>query len=436
MSSYEVQIFDKQFQYLGVLGAPVRLAFSPLFNGVGFGEIEVAIDDPNLGYLMVEGARVRVLYKGAETMTGPVRSPTGNLAALGTVTFQVEDDYRFMRYTLGHVMPTASTRSGGLLAPVSLTDHAQAWTDAAVGAGLAAGSGYYRFPSTVSTAEAAIKDLITKNMVTRLGRSVIVAPDLGRGGDARAAGMLPDVRMIPLEEAVSRLLAWSGLGLRFSHDGVSAGVTAEVWEPKTWPLELTVAAGTVAAGTWAREDPTATRITVGGPGEDVSRAFWEVRDTTGLEARYGDIIEVFRDATGATLTWPDALSDSYRVAKYYLLRTEVSTALKNEFTGYLNAAGRKGLAEGAPKSGLSLTLSETEQFGFSPTGYGIGDLLTVVSNGVTFSERVTSVDLAASATGGETVDPQVGNRTDDPDRIIAEAIARLGAAQRRLSTNR
>ena len=435
-SPFEIQLYNKAFKRLGVLGAPVRLGFTPFFNTVGLGEIEVAVDDPNLAHMMPEGARVRVLYKGDLLMSGPVRSPTGNLAATGTVTFEFEDDYRLMRNTLALVMPTSSVRSGGLLAPLSLTDHAQAWTDAAVGAGLAAGSGYYRFPSTVSTAEAAIKDLITKNMVTRLGRPVIVAADQGRGGDARTAGMLPDVRMLPLDEAVASLLEWSGLGLKFEHDGVSAGITAEVWQPNTWPMELTVAGGTVTDGTWARQDPEATRIVVGGPGEDVSRAFWDVRDSTGLEAKHNDIIEVFRDATGASLTWPDALSDAYRVAKYYLLRSEVSTALKTEFTAYLNAAGRKGLADGAPKSGLSLTLSETEQFSFGPGGYERGDLITVVSNGATFSERITSADLAETATAGVTVTPQVGERTDDPDRVLAEAIARLGAAQRRLSTNR
>ena len=443
-SPFVVQIFNKTFQLIGILGAPVRIEITPRFNAVGTGEIEVSASDPMLDFMLAKGARCRITYKGGHEMSGPLLHPSGKVTAFGTVIFQVEDDYRFMPNTLGWVMPNESIRSSGLLAPTSLSDHAQAWTDTAMEPGLAYGYGYYVFPQSIDggmnafvpSAEAVVKALITANMVSRMGRPVTVGANLDRGGNAATAGMLPSVRMTPLDEAVTALLKWSGLGLSFQHDGINPTITAEVWEPNTWPLDLTVDSGVVLDGDWSQQDPTATRVVVGGPGEDVSRAFWDVRDTTGLEAEYGDIIEVFRDATGASLNWPDALADAYRVAKYYLLRSEVSTTDKNQFTGYLNAAGTKGLVEGAPTSGLSLTLSETEQFQYAPGGFRLGDQISVTSNGLTFTDQILAVTLSINATDGVTVTPQVGNRTDDTDELFARAISQLAAAQRRLSTNR
>ena len=434
MSPFVVQIFTKRLLWLGVLGNRVRLGFTVRFNAQGFGEIEVAAGNEMLPGMLAKGSRVRVTYLGAHLMSGVLRNPAGDIAVAGTVTFTIEDDFRLMGNTLGWIMPTATVRSQGQLSAASLSDHAQAWTDAAGEPGLALGSGYYRFDESITTAEAAVKDLIAKNMIDRLGRPVQVEPNEGRGGDARAAGMLPSVRMARLDEAVADLLAWSGLGLRFRHDGVSQLITAEVWEPTTRPLTLTPESGTVIDGTWSLTDPAATRIVVGGPGEDVSRAFWSFTGDGELEEEYGDIIEVFRDATGATLTWPEVLADQYRVAKYYGFR--VSDALRIEFEAYLNAAGRKGLAEGAPVTGLDLVLSETEQLAYGPGGYDVGDIFTLVANGITFTDRVTEVELTEDATNGVTVTPRLGNRADDPDEALAVDVGRLAASQRRLSTNR
>ncbi|WP_104128240.1 hypothetical protein [Cryobacterium sp. Y57] len=273
-------------------------------------------------------------------------------------------------------------------------------------------------------------------MIERLGRPVTVAPNQFRFPFPYASDDILPVRMAPLNEALAGLLLETGLGLSFQHDGVSPTITADVWEPTTWPLDLTVDSAVVLDGDWSQQYPTATRIVVGGPGENVARAFWEVRDTTGIEDEYGDIIEVFRDATGSTLNWPDTLADQYRIAKYYLLRDEVSAADKNAFRIYLNAAGAKGLSDGAPTAGLSLSLSETDQFQYAPGGFRRGDHISVMANGVRFTDQILAVNLTWDKTTGATVTPQVGDRTDDPDKLFARAISQLASAQRRLSTSR
>jgi len=438
-SPFQISIFDKAFVWKGVLGSPTFQSWTPRFNKLGTGEFGVAPTDPMLAFLYAPGARVRVTYKGEHQISGPVLHPSGPLATNGTVTFQVEDDGRALQNTLAWVNPQ------NVLTPTALTASssaalAQSWLPdgpSSVGPdGTTQGQyGYMVWPVEVVSAESAVKWLVSTNAVGRLNRPITVAADLVRGGDAVAAGMLPQVRMGQLDEAVAELLEWSGLGLKLWHDGVNPTVYADVWAPTVWPQTLTVESGIVVAGEWSKQNPTATRIVVGGPGEDVARAFWGVTDAA-REAEYGDIIEVFRDATGANLDWPSTLAEVYRVAKYYLLRGEVSAAAKTEFRKQLNMAAGRGLTEGAPTSGLSLELSETVSFFYGPGGFHVGDQITVESNGLYFTDRITECEMSETVEAGVIVTPRVGSRQDDPDTIFARSIERLAAAQRQISTSK
>lgn len=442
LSPFRISIFGPSFNLLGVLGNPLAQSWTPRFNKVGTGTFEVSRADAMLPFLLARGARVRVTYKGEHLISGPVLYPSGSFEATGTVKFQVEDDFRMLPNTLAWVRPFAG------LNPTALNDPAQAWKQDEPFPGAWTGtidgqSEYMLWPDgsgasggvLVDYAESAIKFLIKANLLNRLGRPITIATDLERGGDARAADMLPLVRFQPINDVLSELMEWSGLGVKLTHDGTSTTVTAEVWEPTTFPQLLTVESGIIQSGTWSIQNPTATGIVVGGPGQGPARAFWGVVDDD-LETEYSDVVEVFRDATGATLLWPDALAEEFRVAKYFLLRSEVGADLKTEFTSYLNQAGNKGLAAGVPTSGLSLTLSETATFFFGSGGFSVGDIVNVADGEVTFTDRITECELSESISEGVVVTPRVGGRLDDPDQIIADAIAQLAAAQRRISTSK
>jgi hypothetical protein len=448
LSPFRISIFGAAFNLLGVLGNPLAQSWTPRFNKVGTGTFEVSREDPMLPFLLARGARVRVTYKGEHLISGPVLYPSGSFEATGTITFQVEDDFRMLSNTLAWVRPFAGLRSSGALNPGDLDDSAQAWKQAEPSPGAWTGtsrgqSKYMLWPDgsglsggvQVDYSESAIKFLISANLISRLHRAVTVSTDLERGGDARAADMLPRVRFQPINDVLSELMEWSGLGVKLTHDGTSTTVTAEVWEPTTFPQVLTVESGIIQSGTWSTQNPTATRIVVGGPGESAARAFWGVNNTS-LETEYTDIIEVFRDATGATLIWPDDLAEKFKVAKYFLLRDDVEAGQKTEFTSYLNEAGSKGLAAGVPTSGLSLTLSETDTFFFGSGGFSVGDVVNVADGEVAFTDRITECELSESISEGVVVTPRVGGRLDDPDQIIADAIAQLAAAQRRISTSK
>ncbi|HEY8588656.1 MAG TPA: hypothetical protein VIL55_03780, partial [Naasia sp.] len=394
--------------------------FTPRFNRLETGDFTIDADDPLRVFLDAPGARVRCLYGDEQQVSGPVQFVEGSLTPDGEVTYSVEGDWRLLQNTLVWVLPD------GNLTPVSLSDEAQ-------GIG---GRAHYIFPLGVDSAEHVIKHLITVNAVTRLGRPVTVLPNLNRGGNARAAGMLPEARFSTLEEAVADVLAWSGLGLRIWHDGVTPGLLVDVYEPTVWGVPLSVESGVIEPdGKFSTAAPDATRLILGGPGEESARIFWSVADTA-LEDEWSDVVEVFRDATGAQLEWPDGLAQEEQIPRTFLHRPDVPQAAKNDLIGYLNAAGRKGLEEGAPTAGLSLQLAETETFHYGgPTGVHLGDVLPVTVSGVPFQDHITEVTIAWGPEGC-TVTPQLGQRTDDPDEQLAEDLARVQANQRRAAAER
>lgn len=444
---FTCDVYDKARQWVGRITDPVAIDGSVKHNALGGFQFRIKASDPMTEDILTHGARVGITYRGLRLMSGAVRTPSGSLGAGGDIVFQVQDDWRMLANTIAYVNPLNP------LAPTTLeaaANEAQAWlpggySDAGPDGTTQGQVGYYLWPDgsaasggvVVNTAEAAVKHLIRSNLGNRLGLPITVAADLARGGDARAAGMLPPVRMAKVSEAILPLLNWSGMGLSaLQHEG-SDVIEFDTYQPNIWPAELTVASGIVSAGTWTLGNPNATRSVVGGPGEGVNRAFWGVSDSTGLEAEYGDIIEVFRDATGATLSWPASLTEAYKVAKYFLLRADIPALDKSKFQAYLIAAGRAGLAEGVPTSSVTATLSETDSFHFGGAdGVGLGDRITIkADSGALFTDVITEAKFSLTA-DKLTVEPILGTKTDDPARQLADAITRLATAQRKLSTSR
>jgi hypothetical protein len=450
-SPFLIDVYTKSFEWVGRITDPVSINGSVRHNALSNFQFRLRAGDPMIEDVLRKGCRITMQYRGVGLVSGMVRTKQGDLLPNGDVVFQLQGDWRILPNTTAVVAPAHPLTPTALTATIP-AGWGQTWLP---GGGADAGPdgttqgqyGYYLWPDGsaasagvyVAYAESAVKNLIDVNALKRLGRPITIAPDLQRGGDARAAGVLPNVRMSKLEDAVRPLLAWSGLGLRVMQEAMGKTINVEVYEPSEWGAPLTVASGVVEDGGWSLNPPIATRVIVGGPGELADRAFWGSVDA-GLEGEYGDIIEVFRDATGAGLKWPDALAEVYRVAKYYLLRPEVSFPDRVTFTNYLNAAAAVGLLDGVPTAGVQASLSESETFYFGGTdGVQLGDRVTIkTGEGASvqeFTDIITEAKFSLSSTGFE-VEPILGIKSDDPNRALADAVATLAASQRRLSTSR
>lgn len=435
--------FDKTFRWQQQIDGLQSATVEPKLNSLGTATFEVASDDPVNGWLQQKGARVQCTYRGKREVGGPVRLKTLGLLGGDTNTYVVEDDWRILVNALAWIVPVAGGYSSGHLDAQSLSDVAQAVVTQAPTAGTDNGYGAYVFDAATRTAETAIKELVRKNLVQRLGRPVTIAADQARGGDAFTAGKLPVLRFDTIADGIAALLAWSGLALQVTQiDGQGFGL--DVYQPTPFPQVLTRDSGNIVSGTGTLTPPSATRIVVGGPGDDTARAFLGVADLT-READYNDVIEVLKDASGVNLNWPSSLATTYQVAKYYALRSEVAATDAAAFLAAMTAAGNEGLSDGQPTSGLSMELAETDSFHYGGTdGVQLGAPITAEASAATYDPSgallSAAVRLTSPVTGATiTLDHDkgvqcttiVGQKADDPDQDLADAIASVQRALRR-----
>lgn len=237
--------------------------------------------------------------------------------------------------------------------------------------------------------ETVFKNALAENFA-RLGVPWVVAPSLGRGSATRA-----ELRFHPLADKVLQALTADNLIVTL--DYIDGQVIVDTRPAHTVPGVFTVATGVPDEFTYDLTGPTATRIIVGGRGEGVERQFVEVRDTA-LEADWNDIIEGFVDARNT-----DEDAD-------------------------ITVDGIEALAEGAPKSGLTTTLNETDRFRYGTT-YVEGDLVHVRVGPIDRVQPI-SVSITETAQDGLVVTPHIGDIEDDTDAILAQQIARLARGAR------
>lgn len=452
----KVTLLDKDGTWQGLLGDFDYLTVTERWLAQGTGELSVSATHPKLPLMLAPGARYIVELVGGpdqvQVSRGSFRDPVGDFTPGGSVRFQLQDDWR----VLNNILIRVNTDEG--LQATSLTDPAQS-VEAPIppAAGTDTGRlGYYNTGGGPWIAEDAVRALIEQHLGQRWFAEFgvyrfAVPPSEGRGPDV--TDFMQQFRFCTIAEAITPILEYANLGLQFNAfaspgDG-PAQETAVMWEPKTWPVTLTPDSGTVVGGEWSLSSPTATDAIVGGPGELASRAFLGSTDTD-LRNEYSDLIEVFRNATGAPLEWPTSLAEQFRVAKYYHLLTIADGVTMDQqaaFARFLDTAAADVLAAGAPTSGVSLQLQESEGFRFGGIpmtvgvvgtryGFATGDYVTVAPSSQTnlssleFTARITETTLTQSAKG-LTVTPQVGKRIGDPDRDMAETVRAIADSNRR-----
>lgn len=456
-----ILLFDKFGYRQGWISDPLSISVTPRWLSASTGEITVRASDPKLTTMLEDGARVSVWFAdtdnetdypafqeraGSQVLSGWLRDPVGGFLAGGSVTFQIQGDWSILRTTPARVVPTNP------LEAVSLSDAAQSYDlGAAPPTGEDSGRwGYYQWPSGPQSAAQAVttflEDQVNSLYLDQLGISQYIRVASMGGADVTAS--LPQVRFGTVEDYVVPILRAAGIGFRIyydEHESIPDKYRhwGSFWVPKTWSTVFTPESGVVRDGQWALNYPNATHITVGGPGELTARAFYGVNDLP-LAVAQQRIMGVFREATGAPIEWPTSLAEQYRIAKYYLLRPEITTEQKAAFETFLSTAGTKALTDGAPTSGVSLKLAESEGFrftGHNGGGFAVGDIVSVAPSaetavsGLTFTDRITECTIAMSVANGITVTPQLGQKKDDPNVQLALAIRGLADAQARKNTS-
>jgi len=466
-------------------------------NRLGNVQIRLLSSDPKNATMMEEGVWARVFYRGKLEMSGKVRVRQGSFVDSDDRVYQIRDDnaapadliarinYNPTGSPFGTIAtdanPTAAGQWAGTPAVAGRVDDVSGywdWTAPPIFDNAEhTEAEYYGLPSTYETA-------IRKLWYTAAHQASmywvfggydyswnddVPPPNTQLGGPISSLLQLPTVRFQPVSEILQQLTDASGLSVSLVRGGPvpgyrgwdglpedtpelrSPGMRLVVREPQVWPADLTQESGIIVPpSSWTLNEAKATRMIVGGPGELAARMVYAYTEpaTTSTQGYLSDyelangwISEVFRDATSAQLNWPEGLDDLDKVAAYYMSRPDVSAEDKATFFQFIRKAALTGMAEGAPTTSLSLTLAETEGFHYGGAdGIQLGDIVTArkgdpARGGIRISDRLSEVSISWTKDGTR-VTPKVGEVREDPNRQIYDAIARLGRAQRKLSTDK
>lgn len=352
-----VDIYDKDCQWKAPLGDLKSIAGTVRHNTISEATLTVASNHHRADLLGERGARLGIKLRGEPLMTGPIRTPSGAGPGVGgDLVYGVQSDFRILHNVLGWPSPSKPLTNQG--------------DDGA----------YYTIGR--QPAETVLKDVVAKNAVTRLGLPLTIAPDLGRGADIESS-----FRMHPLYDRLFPAVDTAGLGVSVTM--AYGGLVLDVYVPKVYPNVLTEQSRVIQKWSFSGTGPDSTRVVIGGQGQGDLRVFEALADTA-LEAAWGDVIEVFRDARdtadGAT----------------YLMR------------------GQETLDETAPRGTLTVELAETERFRYGgPKGIHVGDLVTArVGNNITVTDVLREMSFSWNRDDGLKLSSTIGPKDDPMDQLM------------------
>jgi hypothetical protein len=377
-AAFRIGVYDGNRVFKSQIGNPTSLEVKVCFNLPGILTMKVPLSHPRINDLLADAARVKVSFKGSHLISGPVTKWEGETDGVnGSLTVTVEDDFRVLREILGWPVPTqpATNQSGS------------------------------EYRTYLGNAETIVKTVVAENGVTRLAvPGLTVATNLNRG--ATVPGGIP-FRMHPLADQLFPAVETAGLGVTVKQTGTS--LVLDVFEPVTHPRTLSIKGRTLQTAQWTKTRPKASRAVIGGPGDGVNRFFRAVNDTTGREAGYKMLAETFTEATDA--------------------KDDVTTGVTMDTT--MDLRGAQALAEAGSENGISLTLAESGIFKYGPGGFNVGDRIPVdLGNGVSITEVLRECTLKWVSPEYASVEPVVGEITNQPERITAQRIAALAKGQR------
>lgn len=369
-------VYNKDFEREGFINDAELVEVTPTHNDVGIAKLTLPVDHPKailLTELATTGmARAVFEEDGEHRLSGPcqfieAQGPTSE----GRIVFTFDDDFQELRDILGWPVP---------------------------GAALTAQTAEYH--TLTGPAETVVKTLVQLNGVTRLGKPITIAPDLGRGQTITVA-----MRFHPLYDKLVPVLDAAGIGITIKQSG--AGLLLDCYEPEPYPLDLTEQAGIVTDYRWTFRPVAATDVVVGGKGEAVEREFRSFTDAPRIAA-LGRRIEVFRDA-----------------------RDSNSEVLAEREAVYAERAAET-FAETKALPGVSISLSETSNFRYGGDRLNVGSRVRVkLGTGLIIEDILRSAHIRDSADDGLTTIPQVGE-SKSVEQIIAGGLKSLSRGLRDL----
>lgn len=475
---FRVAVYDKNRVFRCVIGSPSSLEVTVRHNLVSTLSMTVPLSHERVGELLADGARLKVSFKGEHLISGPVTADelTTN-GVKGVYRVQVEDDLRVLREVLGWQVPSAAIGSQGAAEFRTYTGPAETIvknvvtenavtrltvpglsvaTNLARGATVPGGIQFRMHPlmdQLFPAVEAAGLGVTVKQVGAGLVLDVHEPVTFPRTLSVKGR-TLQEVTMTRARPTASRAVVGgsgegkaryfrnltdttreSAYGMRaetFVDDrqagsdylGLVKDVADAAADLKDANNDLTKADNALDAANTAFENADQAYDTAQASGNSslITSA------TTRRTSAQGKVTSRLADYNAA-------LADrNTKQTTYNTLNGQLPAAL-TAYHAAMDDSGSKALTEQGPKNGVSITLAGAGIFQYGPGGFHVGDRVPVeVTDGVVVTEVIRECTLKWVSPTYASVEPAVGELTNQPERVTAKRIAALARGQRNQET--
>jgi hypothetical protein len=154
-------------------------------------------------------------------------------------------------------------------------------------------------------------------------------------------------------------------------------------------------------------------------------------NTTAASKAQTNLFAANNKVTSRTTDYNNALADrNAKQTTYNNLNGQLPAAL-TAYRAAMDEEGQKALVENGITNGVSITLAESDLFRYGPGGFHVGDRVPIkVTDDITITEVIRECTLEWVSPDYARVTPVVGDKTNEPERVIAQRLKALARGQR------
>ena len=474
MSVFRISVYDGHRVFQCQIGNPSSLTVTVRHNNKGTMTMVLPLGHPRAPALLAEKARVKVMFRGEHLISGPVTNTELKTdGGTGTLTVTVEDDFRVLADVLGWQVPTAAISSQGTAEYKVYKGNAETilknWvTDNAVNRLAIAGV-------TVAPNQnrgATIPGGVPFRMHPGMDQLLPAVENAGLGITVKQSGtsLVLDVYQ---PTVYPRSLSVKGRTLKSvtmtrSRPQASRAVVGGAGEGKDRYFRVVTDTAREALYGFCGEvfvdaastgsDYVALVKDVAAANQDLKEANVELKEADraldaavaaqsnadmafDLANNSGNVSATSKaqtklfaandKVTARQADYNEALADrNAKQTAYNNLNNQLPAAL-TAYQAAMDEEGQKALVENGITNGVSITLAESGIFRYGPGGFHVGDRVPVkVTDDITVTEVIRECTIQWMSPEYAAVEPQVGELTNQPERITAKRLQALARGQR------
>jgi hypothetical protein len=466
---FRISVYDKNRVFQCTIGNPKDLEVTLRWNQVSTLTMTVPLTHKRVPELLADGARVVVLFKGEHLISGPVTADELDTdGKTGTYRISEEDDFRVLKEILGWQVPGAAISAQGTAEYRTYTGNAEGIVKVAVtengvtrlgisgltvaatlsrGATVPGGVAFRMHPifdRLFPAVEAAGLGVTVQQTGTDLVLDVHEPATFPNTLSVKGR-TLKQVAMTRTRPTASRVVTGgSGEGKARYFRNLTSTTRETAYGMRAETFVDDASSGSDYLG--LVKDIADAKKDLDEANRDLTKAD-NALDAANMAFENADMAYDLAQATGNSSLTSSALSKrttaqgkvTSRLADYNAAVTAKNTkqtaydTLNGQLAASLAAyqaamddSGMKAMTEFGPKNGVSITLAGTGIFQYGPGGFHVGDRVPIeVADGVTVTEVIRECTLKWVSPTYASVEPSVGELTNQPERVTARRFAAL-----------